>query len=407
MAEITIIINLPTEFETMFSMQKRLSTIIIISASLMAQSAYAADWTEKVTIKGFASAVYQQTDDPVFFNGDCARTFTGPIPDSCDGTPGGEPGTVNGVTPANGGINEDGSFRRTRIGLNINANINERVTLQTQFLVLEEEDEYKMHLDWGFISLAINDEHTIRAGKIKLPVGLVNEFQSVGFAFPWIEAPQLFYTADFNGANITRESYRGLSYLWQTYVGDWAFSTDIFWGNIALEGMSLNGMLGATLKAEWDDSVYVQASTYSGDMLYEPRMSAMLNGTHQVATIGIGGDINGFLFYSEYANVTMDMDMQESTTWYASAGYTFDEVTLLVTHQNMDKGVNVPEAMKNAQTMDSITLRYDVFYNTALKFELSKIDTEKGVGLFAAGAATDIKPADSVNMFGMALEVIF
>jgi len=392
--------------------QKRLATIIISSSLLMVQSVYAADWTEKVTIRGFASAVYQQTDDPVFFNGDCAREFADngsgvvvaqPCANSTD------PGTVNGVTPANGGINEDGSFRRTRIGLNINANINERVTLQTQFLVLEEEDEYKMHLDWGFISVGLNDNNTVRAGELRLPVGLVNEFQSVGFSFPWIEAPQLFYTSDFNGPNVTRESYRGLNYLWQGYADDWAFTTEIFYGDIALEGMSLNGMFGATLKAEWDDAVYAQASTYSGKMLYEPRMAAMLGETHQVSTFGMGGDLSSFLFYAEYAHVTMGMDVQESNAWYTSVGYQFEEITLMLTYQDMTKGdvAGVDDALKNSQTMSSASLRYDFAYNTALKFELSQIDTEKGVGLFAAGATTDLKPADSVNMFGMALEVLF
>ncbi len=384
-----------------------------ISAALISQSASAANWTERLTIRGFASAVYQQTDESVFFNGDCARTIgqTDPtnspmVSDRCPGAD--EEGNVNGVTPENGGINQDGSFRRTRIGLNINASVNEMATVQTQFLVLEEEDEYSMHLDWGFINLALDDENTIRAGKIKMPVGLINEYQSVGFAFPWIEAPQLFYTQDFSGPNVTRESYRGLSYLWQSYAGDWALSSDLFFGQIDLEGMSLNNMLGYTFKAEWDESVYVQASAYRGKMVYEPRMELMLNNIHRVRTIGVGGDLDGFLFYGEWANVTMGMAMQESTSWYASAGYQFDDYTLLFTHQNMDKGMSAPDDnMKNAQTMDTITLRYDFAYNTAVKFELSQINTDLGVGLFAAGAAGDTKPADSVNMFGMALELSF
>ena len=400
------------------SATKKILLSAAISGVLISQSASAANWTERLTIRGFASAVYQQTDESVFFNGDCDRTIgqTDPInypevADRCAGA--GDIGTVNGVVPDSGGINKDGSFRRTRIGLNINANVNEMATVQTQFLVLEEEDGYKMHLDWGFINLALDDENTLRAGKIKMPVGLVNEYQSVGFAFPWIEAPQLFYTQDFNGPNVTRESYRGLSYLWQGYTGDWALSSDLYWGQIALEGMSLNKMLGYTFKAEWDESVYVQLSTYSGKMIYEPRMDLMFNKTHRVKTIGIGGDLDSFLFYGEWANVTMGMDMQESTTWYVSGGYQFDDYTLLLTHQNMDKGVNVPDAMKNAQTIDSITLRYDFAYNTAVKFELSQINTDLGYGLFAAGTwvntgnGVDIQPSDSVNMFGMALELSF
>ncbi len=388
---------------------KKLLITIATSSIFLSQSVLAADWTENITIKGFASAVYQITDESVYFNGDCQRSLTGMIQNPCDvgAPPGGLPGTINGITSINGGINDDGSFRRTRIGLNINANINEKITVSTQFQVAEEADEYKMTLDWGFISTALNDNHTIRVGKIKMPIGLINEFESVGFAYPWIEAPQLFYTTQFNGPNATRESYRGLSYLYQTYTENWSFSSDIFWGSVALEGMSLTNMFGTTLKAEWDESIYFQTSFFSGEMNTKPRMEAMLGNDHQVSTFGIGGDVNHFIFYSEYALVDMEMDMQETTTWYASGGYQFDEITLMLTHQNMDKGVNVPDVMKNAQTVDSITLRYDFAINTAMKFELKQINTDLGVGLFAAGAPTDIKPQDSVNMFSMALEVIF
>ncbi len=54
---------------------RKLLTSVIISSGLISHSVLATDWTEKVTIRGFASAVYQKTDDPVFFNGDCTRTF--------------------------------------------------------------------------------------------------------------------------------------------------------------------------------------------------------------------------------------------------------------------------------------------------------------------------------------------
>ncbi|VAW60872.1 hypothetical protein MNBD_GAMMA11-2790 [hydrothermal vent metagenome] len=384
-----------------------------ISMLLIAQPALAVNWVEKITIKGFASAVYQQTDDPVFFNGDCERSYTavssGLRPLACDlsAPAGGGVGTINGVTPVDGGINEEGSFRATRIGLNINAEINEMTTVQTQLLVEEGPTGFDMNLDWGFISVSLSDSSTVRAGKIRLPVGLINEFQNVGIELPWIEAPQLFYGRGFEGSNITLQSYRGLSYLWDVYVSDWSFSSDIFVGNVDLEGMSLDNLLGYTFKADWDESLYFQASAFQGSIEFGAIVDELIGQTHRTRTFGVGGDAANFLFYAEFARVTMGIDEQESSTWYASGGYQFGDVTIMLMHQNMDKGVDVADALKNQQTINSITLRYDFAHNAALKFEISQISTDKGIGLFAAGAVTDIKPADSVNMFGMALDVAF
>ncbi|VAW63299.1 hypothetical protein MNBD_GAMMA10-425 [hydrothermal vent metagenome] len=395
------------------SMNKKRLLFPAIATFFIAQPVLAGDWTEKIIIKGFASAVYQQTDDPVFFDGDCERPFistpAGLAPGACDALApaGGALGTVNGVTPEEGGVNEDGSFRGTRIGLNINADVNEMVTVQTQFLVEEGPSDFTMSLDWGFINILLSDNSSVRAGKLRLPVGLINEFQNVGIELPWIEAPQLFYATGFEGANITLQSYRGLSYLWEIYVSNWSFSSDIFVGNVDLEGMSLDNLLGYTFKADWNEAIYFQASAFQGNIEFGARVNELLGQTHRTRTFGIGGDVGNFLFYAEFARVTMGLDEQESSTWYASGGYQFGDYTLMATHQSMEKGVDVADELKNEQTIDSITLRYDFSYNTALKFEFSQINTELGTGLFAAGAVTDIKPADSVNMLGLAIDVAF
>ncbi len=364
----------------------------------------AAQWTDTIEIRGFASAVYQRTDEKVFFNGDCERTFTNMVPNPCIANP---LGSTNGATPENGGINKDGSLRRTRVGLNVNAVVSELATVYTQFTAIEEEDRFNMHLDWGFISVSMDDNNRFRAGKIKMPVGLVNEFQSVGYAFPWIEAPQLFYSTDFGSANVAREAYHGFSYLWEGYSDEWTFSSDLFYGDVGLPGMDLSGMLGYSFKVDWDESVYAQATVYSGKMKYQPRMLEMLNQDHKVQTLGVGGEVSDFLFYAEYAHVSMGSIMPETDVWYASFGYHFGDFTALVTHQSMDKGKGMALVMQNQQTIDSATLRYDVTRNAALKLELSQIGSDVGVGMFAAGAAADIKPADSVSMFGLALDVIF
>jgi hypothetical protein len=366
----------------------------------------AAQWTDTIEIRGFASAVYQTTNEQVFFNGDCKRVFQldEMVPDQCSTID--TLGATNGATPKNGGINKDGSFRRTRVGLNINSSVNKFVTLFTQFTVTEENN-YNMQMDWGFVSLAADDNNRIRAGKIKMPVGLVNEFQDVGFEFPWIEAPQLFYSVDFGSGNAARESFQGLSYLWEGYSGDWTLTSDLFYGDVDLDGMDLSGMLGYTAKIDWDESIHAQASVFSGKMKYAPRMNQMLNENHQVKTLGIAGDLSDFLFYAEYANVSMGAQMPKSNVWYASLGYRFGEITAMLTHQNLETGKGMPLPMQDQQSIDTVTLRYDVTRNAALKLELSQITTDVGVGLFAASGNGDIQPAGSVSMAGVALDVIF
>lgn len=147
---------------------------------------------------GFMSAKYQKNDkENSYFNGDI-----------------------------HSGIGNDGSFRGTMLGINLTAPISDRISIASQFLATQEDDNYVAHLDWGFIAFDINDKFKIRAGKLKFPIGIVNEYISVGNAYPWITPPMMFYTEETSGANITREAYTGGSALWEYSTGDINMSAD-------------------------------------------------------------------------------------------------------------------------------------------------------------------------------------
>ena len=63
-----------------------------------------------------------------------------------------------------------------------------------------DHDKYSTHADWAFASFTLSDEFTLRAGKIKFPVGLVNEYVDVGVNYLWISAPVLLYSNEPAGA---------------------------------------------------------------------------------------------------------------------------------------------------------------------------------------------------------------
>jgi len=143
--------------------------------------------------------------------------------------------------------------------------------------------------------LELSENFDLRAGKLKFPVGLVNEYVDVGYANPWINAPISFYTSlgPPNGPQVTREAYTGASVLWEIPGDDWTFYVDFFDGEIGLEGTNVRQLGGLTFKADWNDEVLLQLSTYRGTMRNVeiegfPAMAALMEGAkHEVSTFGI------------------------------------------------------------------------------------------------------------------------
>ena len=203
--------------------------IMCMTGATMLQNVIAAEWTNRTTISGFSSATYQRTNETTAFNG------------------------ADHV-----GINNHGSFNGTRIGININSKVNDKIRLASQFVSNQENNDYSTKLDWAFISIDLTDSLTLRTGKVKYPVGIVNEYRAVGYAYPWITPPTLMYSLISSGPQATREAYSGASLLWTKEIDDFLTSIDLFTGEVNLESMQVHSMVGTTAKIDWQDIITIQ-----------------------------------------------------------------------------------------------------------------------------------------------------
>ena len=353
--------------------------VVSLGLSTLAATAQAANWADKTLINGFMSAVYSKTNEDLFFNGDATEA----------------------------GINNDGSFQGTRYGLNIRSQVSDRVTLASQFIGSIKDQNYAAHVDWAFIGLKLNDEFTLRAGKIKYPVGLVNEYVAVGNAFPWISPPVLFYGTNQNGPQATREAYTGASLLWGDESGDWSLSSDLFGGEVDLDGgMKIKSLVGLSVGGEWNDMLAIKASTYKGTMKFDDPtigLGPMMDGkTHKASTLGAKLEWDDLIAYTEYAKVTMGMvnmmgmpvNNGNSKTYYMTLGYHLGDWLPHVTYQNWSRDNG------NGNQITTLGLRYDVDPATSVKLEVSNIATDNK-GIF------DGTPTGDVSMYSLAVDVVF
>jgi len=370
-----------------------------------------ADWWEEISLSGFATATYSQSNDKVQW-----------LPNVDED---GEMGMPPAMPKYASGTDEIGSFRGTGYGVNISSQINDFVNLSSQFTAFAQENDYSVNLDWAFISMQLNDEIALRTGKIKFPVGIVNEYVNVNYANPWIQAPAVIYSTAIYSAQATREAYTGASILYNVEVDDWYYDIDLFGGEVGLEESTLKKSAGITLRANWDDAVLFQASHFSGTM-YTHRgnpVFAMMNDQNYASTmLSVKADWNNIMFFYENASVKMDgvvngveSDMMNSDSWYSTLGYQMGNFLPHFTYQSLKQGDG------DENKVSTIGLRWDVASSVAVKFELSKISTVVGTqgifrgGLFGVESDADvgvpggnlILPADDVTMFGMSVDVIF
>ena len=351
-----------------------------------------ADWTERVTIKGFISAVYQETNqDLAGYEGELTE----------------------------GGITSEGTTAGTQFGLNINAQVNDRLSIISQFLSTRSEEGYATSLEWGFLNINLNDNFDLRAGRIKYPGGLVSEYANVAHVYPWIQPPREYYSEDTGASQAVHEAFSGISLLASTNMGDMTYSANLFAGEVVEHEVLRTGFGGVTLEANWDDKVIVQLASNSSTMrpsddLPAPMVAAMDGRDHDIIQAGVKVDWNNIVVYSEWADVDMgDFVFGESETSYVTLGYRVGNFLPHITVSQLDKapkavGAPMPFMLPFKQTTTTLGLRWDFMPDVALKFEVSNIeldsldDTVAGRGLF-----TDMPDDDSVARYGIALDAVF
>ena len=356
--------------------------VLALCLFIWGTSAQAENWADRTTINGFLSARYSVTDESLFFHGG----------------------------RQDNGINNDGSFHGTNLGLNVRSRISDRLTVATQFFSSIEDENYATTLDWAFARIDLSDAFAVRAGKIKYPVGIVNEYVNVGVSYPWIEPPLVIYSDSQSGPQATRKGYTGADVLWSHYEGNWTLGADLFGGQVNLTGMTIKKMRGITARADWNDMVLLQASTYTGEMVAgdpSTAMGMMMDGKSHSATLaGIKVDWHNIVAYAEGAKVKMDVKMMgvatmDSDSWYTTLGYRIaDRILPHVTYQDWSQGDG------DGHQITTIGVNYTVSPQAVVKLEYSTIQTDKA-GLFVNDSGTPTGPGSDVNMTSVALNVVF
>tara|TARA_R110001592_G_scaffold336019_1_gene621147 strand:- start:53633 stop:54775 length:1143 start_codon:yes stop_codon:yes gene_type:complete len=374
----------------------KLATTSAIALALCPWTAQAENWADKLSVSGFASAVYHQTDESAVFN------------DTYD---------------------NQGSYDGTKMGLNFNANVNEQFNFASQFFATKEEDNYVVHLDWAFGEFKLTDSLSLRAGKLKFPVGLINEVSDVGYTYPWLHAPSSFYSEvgpNLNGPQITREAFTGGSLLWEVEAGDWVVEFDLFRGDINLEGMTTRKLTGLVINANWNDEIQLELSTYEGTMrdislegaVAPPSGSAwdntlfamqsrMEGGKHSADSFGIKYDNSQFLFMSEISKVEMaNITAMEATGWYSTLGYQVGAFLPTITYENYEQG-DGSGAFDDDQDTITLGLRWDYLSNVAIKFEIAQIKQNNANGNGGFFGYENNPKDDTTNMFGIGIDTVF
>lgn len=357
------------------------------------------------------------------------------------------------------GVTQDLTFETdTRFGLQISSDVSENMSVVAQLLGRGTISNFDAIIEWAYVDYEFADWISLRAGKIKQPVYLVNDYVEVGYAYPWIRPPvEVYYLNNplntVNGAELLLSFPVGPGSLsFQPYIGSNRDDIPNSAGQAYFEAENIYG-----IDVKYAGRGYsVHASTFTcevktfGGLTGVPTalyglVDVDLNGKGdcEVTSAGLTFDLANVVVYAEWqertTTETLSRPFGDQDAWYATLGYRIGKFLPHITYATIDgkastvglatgegavtgPGIPVPPGSFNfpVAIQSSVTagLRYEVNDSAALKFEYAVVDVEddmntlmeanQGVnyGLFNTDF-TLLPPKDKVGIASIALDVIF
>ncbi|GIC76301.1 hypothetical protein [Moritella sp. F3] len=312
----------------------------------------------------------------------------------------------------------------TKVGLQASFEVTESTFLVAQ-LVSRAEQHWRPEMEWAFLSHTFDNDLTVRAGRLRVPLYMYSDYLEVNFAQPWLRPPEEVY------AVVPVSSYEGIDFVYtipfdeaewqfQAYTGvgsdpdeETDFGTDVEYDDVIgfASTFSYNSF---SVRAS-----YVMTTLNSGDATVPGTAIPLVNFTDaDTSFIGLGAsyDDGDLLVVAEWTKSQVDGggpdaassaegNWQDVDSAYVSVAYRFGNITPYMTYAMMDttdddeRVLNpVNQIVFDAQRSTySAGLRYDINANMALKFDITYS------GNFGSSGATGGLSDNIVNQLGNVL----
>ncbi|WP_426195653.1 hypothetical protein [Massilia sp. DWR3-1-1] len=350
----------------------------------------------------------------------------------------------------------------SNFGVQANTEINSWLSATAQGLVRKDaEDDFGAELAWAFLKGKVNDNLSVRVGRMGLPVFMISDYRNVGYANTMLRPPAEVYT------QVPMNSIDGIDATWQQSFGDTSVSAQLAFGRTknpiststaALVHIEATSVTAINLVAEHgpltlrmgraDGTLTVNDSTSLNTLLGGLRATgagyslatlapladalALNKKRASFTSVGLALDWNNIVLQSEYARRKTDSYVNGTNSWYTMAGYRIGKFLPYYNHSEaktvsrvantvpaacptgypvactptlraLSAGVESLSAPAN-QSTDTIGVRWDLYRSMALKVQIDRVRPKDGAGLLMKAQPGFSGP---VTVGAVALDFVF
>lgn len=326
-------------------------------------------------------------------------------------------------------------------GVQATAKYSDNLSFTAQGLVLKrgEYDEYKGTLAWAFAKYKINDDFSVRLGRIAVPIYMISDVRNVGYANTMLRPPTEVY------AQVPMDSINGGDILYQHGYGDSTVTAQLAAGTAKSKTpgtVSNVGTVAAYVSLENGPFTYRIGHAQANVSIHNQDLDRLV-GAVKAAGLGIDDQLDLIDFKGTFSSLGLLMDYKnilaqaeygvrktdtrlvpDTTSWYLMLGYRYGKFVPYYVHGDVKQdsirefsslptsgplgglvaGLN--GAIKGGeQSSNAIGVRWDFYKSAALKVQVDHIKPRGGNGTFI-----NVQPGfngRSVTVYAAAIDFVF
>ncbi|MYM26263.1 hypothetical protein GTP46_26895 [Duganella sp. FT135W] len=333
----------------------------------------------------------------------------------------------------------------SNFGIQATAKWSDTISFTAQGLVRKNgtNDLYGAELAWAFVKFKINDDFAVRLGRIGVPIYMISDVRNVGYASTMLRPPNEVY------AQVGVNETQGGDILYEHSFGDTTVTAQLQVGNSRVRPpgnfyIDFKPIISSNLVVENGPFTYRLGHVQTTFGIYDnPGRTALVASLNQAGltsvasqvrltdikgtfdSLGITMDYHNIIGQAEYAKrKTESRLVQDTTSWYAMAGYRYEKFTPYIMHGDVKQdsirdfpglpttgplaalSASANRAIKiGLQSTTAVGMRWDFYKSLAFKVQVDHIKTRDGVGYFV-----NAKPGfagSTVNVYAVAIDFVF
>lgn len=318
------------------------------------------------------------------------------------------------------GYDSDFNFDPASVfGLQVRGDISDRLSATAQ-LVGRGSEDYDADFEWAYMTYVVNNNISISAGRLRLPLFKYSASLDVGYSYHWITPPNAVYGIDYNNLDGVRIDY-------QNYAGDWEYGAQVTLGRSEEETVIGGTPADLELKNIVTFSVEVARDWFSARSLVGTgkvtatnadfdnfitgfsSLNAVVNGAARAADrlsvnddsgsfFEIAMDIDKYDWFvgAEYTRVEVeDSIIATNDAWYVTAGMRFGKFTPHITYEVEEGDISdrVGYLSGLPATVDSGSAAIDGSWSQVIQAAQGLVaQQENDVSAITVGLRYDVEP---------------